>query len=76
MDQTEQKKPSPIMKFFAWKHLPDHLQGISRDVSELAEKMDALPDGDRHLSRGAWFKSAAPDQSSDIRASTEPTNGV
>lgn len=45
MDQTEQKKPSPIMKFFAWKHLPDHLQGISRDVSELAEKMDALPDG-------------------------------
>lgn len=45
MDQAEQKKSSPIMKFFAWKHLPEHLQDVSRDVAGLAEKMDALPDG-------------------------------
>jgi hypothetical protein len=38
--------PSPIMKYFAFSHLPEKLQAISRPIGELAEKLDAeLPDG-------------------------------
>lgn len=37
--------PSPIMKYFAYKHLPEHLQKVSAPIGELAEKMDTeLPD--------------------------------
>lgn len=37
---------SPIMKYFAYEHLPVVLQEISRPIHALAEKMDArLPDG-------------------------------
>ncbi len=36
---------TPIMKYFAFSHLPAHLQGISKPLCELAEAMDAeLPD--------------------------------
>lgn len=35
-----------IRKFFAWEHLPEHLQGASKACGQLAEAMiDALPDG-------------------------------
>ncbi|EFL9618728.1 MULTISPECIES: hypothetical protein [Citrobacter] len=38
--------PSPIMKYFAYEHLPAHLQEVSKPIGELAEIMDsALPDG-------------------------------
>jgi len=38
--------PSPIMKYFSFAHLPEHLQGISGDVYALACSMEAqLPDG-------------------------------
>ena len=38
--------PSPIMKYFAYSHLPEKLQAISKPIGELAEKLDAeLPDG-------------------------------
>jgi len=37
--------PSPIMKHFAYVHLPAHLQEVSRPIGELAAQMDAeLPD--------------------------------
>lgn len=37
--------PSPIMKYFAYSHLPEKLQSISKPIGELAEKMDnELPD--------------------------------
>ncbi|MCD6006870.1 hypothetical protein [Halomonas sp. IOP_31] len=37
--------PSPIMKFFAYQHLPERLQVVSKPIGELAESMDAqLPD--------------------------------
>lgn len=37
---------SPIIKHFAFHHLPEHLQAISRPIGELAEKLDTdLPDG-------------------------------
>ena len=31
---------SEIMKYFAYEHLPEHLQAISKPFSDLAEKMD------------------------------------
>lgn len=37
---------SPIMKYFAYAHLPADLQAVSRDISFLANAMDRdLPDG-------------------------------
>jgi hypothetical protein len=32
------------MKYFEYKHLPDHLQKISKPIGELAAQMDTLPD--------------------------------
>lgn len=37
---TAQPKPNPIMRFFAYEHLPDALKGVSRDVCETARRMD------------------------------------
>ena len=40
------QKHSRIMQFFAWGHLPESLQEVSRPIQELAAKMDNdLPDG-------------------------------
>lgn len=37
---------SPIMRYFAYSHLPEKLQAVSRPIGELAEKMEAeLPAG-------------------------------
>jgi hypothetical protein len=37
---------APIMKYFAYAHLPEKLQTVSKPIGELAESMDAiLPDG-------------------------------
>lgn len=37
---------NPIMRYFEFGHLPQHLQGVSGDVYALAYSMDAqLPDG-------------------------------
>ncbi|MCB1423207.1 MAG: hypothetical protein KDJ69_12230 [Nitratireductor sp.] len=37
---------SPILKYFAFEHLPDPLKAVSQPLSELAHKLDAeLPDG-------------------------------
>jgi len=36
---------NPIMKYFAFGHLPPKLQAVSRPIGELAEKMNnELPD--------------------------------
>ncbi|MEU8195217.1 hypothetical protein AB0C10_15700 [Microbispora amethystogenes] len=36
-----------IARFFAWDHLPPHLQAVSRPVGELAQHMlDTLPSSD------------------------------
>ncbi|WP_217188993.1 hypothetical protein [Enterobacter soli] len=38
--------PSPIMKYFAYQHLPAHLQEVSKPIGDLAVLMDeSLPDG-------------------------------
>ena len=37
---------SPIMKYFAYQHLPAHLQEVSKPIGDLAILMDeSLPDG-------------------------------
>lgn len=37
--------PSPIMRFFAYSHLPEGLQTVSRPIGQLAEEMERmLPD--------------------------------
>ncbi|HCD3004933.1 TPA: hypothetical protein NDS87_003749 [Enterobacter cloacae] len=38
--------PSPIIKYFAYQHLPAHLQEVSKPIGDLATLMDeTLPDG-------------------------------
>lgn len=38
--------PSATIKYFAYAHLPERLQAVSKPIGELAEKMEAeLPDG-------------------------------
>lgn len=38
--------PSPILKYFAYSHLPERLQVVSKPLGELAESVDTnLPDG-------------------------------
>lgn len=37
---------SPILKFFAYEHLPEKLQVVSKPIGDLAREMDeAIPDG-------------------------------
>lgn len=37
---------SPIIKYFAYEHLPAHLQEVSKPIGDLARQMDdALLDG-------------------------------
>lgn len=37
---------SPIIKYFNYEHLPEHLQAVSKPIGDLARQMDeALPDG-------------------------------
>lgn len=38
--------PSPIIKYFEYAHLPEHLQAVSKPIGDLAKQMDeSLPDG-------------------------------
>lgn len=38
--------PKPIIEYFTFEHLPEHLQKISKPIGELAQKLqDELPDG-------------------------------
>lgn len=38
--------PSTTIQYFTYKHLPEHLQEVSKPLAELAQLMeDTLPDG-------------------------------
>lgn len=38
--------PTTTIKYFAYAHLPPHLQKVSKPIGDLAEKLEAeLPDG-------------------------------
>lgn len=42
----KEPQPTPILKYFAYKHLPEKLQVISKPIGELAEYMDVnVPNG-------------------------------
>lgn len=44
--EVEVEVENPIMKHFAYEHLPEHLQAVSKPICELARKMNAeLPNG-------------------------------
>lgn len=37
---------TPIMKYFAYSHLPQHLQDVSQPIHDMAHQMESnLPDG-------------------------------
>ncbi|NCX55700.1 MAG: hypothetical protein EBW87_00665 [Burkholderiaceae bacterium] len=41
-----QRKPSPIIRYFAYEHLPAHLQLVSKPIGDLAVRVDeTIPDG-------------------------------
>lgn len=43
-DEAPQKNLEPLQQFFAYEHLPPHLQGVSRLFGELADKLaNSLP---------------------------------
>ena len=43
---TEAPGYSPIIKYFAYEHLPERLQGVSKQIGDLARELDkTLPDG-------------------------------
>ncbi len=47
MDQANApiRPPNPIMRYFAYEHLPEKLQGVSKPIGDLASMMNAdLPD--------------------------------
>ena len=38
--------PAPILKYFNYEHLPEHLQTVSKPIGDLARQLDQqLPDG-------------------------------
>lgn len=42
----EDVKNNPILKYFAYEHLPENLQAISKPIGELAQQMNnVLPEG-------------------------------
>lgn len=50
LQAEENRRPEPIMQFFAYTHLPAHLQAISKPFCELAH---AIVDGDNSLESGS-----------------------
>lgn len=40
---TDQTQPEPIMKFFAYDHLPDRLKVVSQPFAALADHVMTLP---------------------------------
>ncbi len=43
---------SPIIKYFEYAHLPEHLQKISKSICEIAKEMDATIDSGAEKSAG------------------------
>ena len=38
--------PNPIMKYFEYSHLPEHLQAVSKPFGDMATELNgSLPDG-------------------------------
>jgi len=39
---SQENQPNVIMKYFAYEHLPEHLQKISKPIGQVAEEMDKI----------------------------------
>ena len=46
----QQNPPNPIMKHFEYAHLPQHLQGASKHICEIAQEFDRMlpPSSEKH----------------------------
>lgn len=75
--------PSTTIKYFAFAHLPAHLQAVSKPIGELAEKMESeLPDGPEKsagmrklLEAKDCFVRAALDKPAQDSRRPDPANG-
>lgn len=66
--------PEPMLQFFEWAHLPEHLAQVSRPFAELAERMvETLP---RNPERTAGLRKLLEAKDCAVRARlfTEETN--
>lgn len=65
-----QKSANPIMRFFEYKHLPEHLQGVSKEIGELAQSMDEkIPDS---AEKSAGLRKLLEAKDCLVRASLPP----
>jgi hypothetical protein len=59
-------QPEPIMQFFAWEHLPLHLQEVSKPFGELANAIaDTLP---RNAERTVALRKLLESKDAAVRA--------
>lgn len=64
---------SPIMKHFAFAHLPAHLQAVSKPIGELAQRMDEdLADG---AEKSAGLRKLLEAKDCLVRAALETPKG-
>jgi hypothetical protein len=57
----------PILQFFKWEHLPEHLQSVSRPFGELAERIVlSLP---RNAERSVALRKLLEAKDAAVRAS-------
>lgn len=65
--------PSPIMKYFEYAHLPQHLQAVSAPICALAKAVDeALPDG---AEKSAGLRKLLESKDCFVRASLDAQLG-
>ncbi len=65
--------PTTAIKYFAYAHLPAHLQVVSKPIGELAEKLEAeLPDGPE---KSAGMRKLLEAKDCFVRAALEAPKG-
>jgi hypothetical protein len=65
--------PSTVIKYFAFAHLPAHLQTVSKPLGELAEQLEAmLPDGPE---KSAGMRKLLEAKDCFVRAALEAQQG-
>ncbi len=65
---------NPIMQYFAYRHLPEKLQAVSKPMAELAQHMnDNLPDGPE---KSAGLRKLLEAKDCFVRAALTPPPGI
>jgi len=62
---TTSAPPEPIMQFFAYEHLPPHLQEVSKPFGELAAVIMTLP---RNAERAVALRKLLESKDAAVRA--------